>query len=228
MSRIGRLPIPVPGGVDVAIDGQTVSVKGPKGSLAHTVAAPITVDRAEDGTLSVQRPDDERSSRASAMRRDPVLAWMKRPPPMYIPTCVVRPPYPKVRMSPGSRRLTSRGTSWPTRACSFAVRGRRTSRRRIRNWRKPLQSKPRSGEVPPSAYRTPICLRASATTESRRASTALAASPRGALSPRRNSRSLGKLSCARAALGRARTRPRAMANSALPRRDGKADVGERG
>ena len=45
MSRIGRLPIAVPGGVDVAIDGQTVNVKGPKGSLSHTVAAPITVER---------------------------------------------------------------------------------------------------------------------------------------------------------------------------------------
>ncbi|WP_369257760.1 50S ribosomal protein L6 [Geodermatophilus amargosae] len=64
MSRIGRLPIPVPGGVDVTVDGQTVSVKGPKGTLAHTVATPITVDRGEDGTLSVQRPDDERESRA--------------------------------------------------------------------------------------------------------------------------------------------------------------------
>ncbi|MGY1641672.1 50S ribosomal protein L6 [Geodermatophilus sp. SYSU D00703] len=64
MSRIGRLPIPVPSGVDVAIDGQTVNVKGPKGSLSHTVAAPITVARDEDGTLSVQRPDDERESRA--------------------------------------------------------------------------------------------------------------------------------------------------------------------
>jgi large subunit ribosomal protein L6 len=64
MSRIGRLPIPVPAGVDVAIDGQTVSVKGPKGSLSHTLAAPITVARGEDGTLSVQRPNDERESRA--------------------------------------------------------------------------------------------------------------------------------------------------------------------
>ncbi|MGY1602731.1 50S ribosomal protein L6 [Geodermatophilus sp. SYSU D00815] len=64
MSRIGRLPIPVPGGVDVAIDGRTVSVKGPKGSLSHTVAAPITVERGEDGTLLVKRPDDERNSRA--------------------------------------------------------------------------------------------------------------------------------------------------------------------
>ncbi|NEK58133.1 50S ribosomal protein L6 [Geodermatophilus sabuli] len=64
MSRIGRLPIPVPGGVDIAIDGQTVSVTGPKGALTHTVAAPITVERAEDGTLQVQRPDDARQNRA--------------------------------------------------------------------------------------------------------------------------------------------------------------------
>ena len=64
MSRIGRLPIPVPSGVDIAIDGQTVNVKGPKGSLSHTVAAPITVERDEDGTLRVQRPNDERQNRA--------------------------------------------------------------------------------------------------------------------------------------------------------------------
>ncbi len=64
MSRIGRLPIPVPGGVDVTIDGQTLSVKGPKGTLSHTVASPITVERGEDGTLQVQRPNDERESRA--------------------------------------------------------------------------------------------------------------------------------------------------------------------
>ena len=64
MSRIGRLPIPVPSGVDVAIDGQTVNVKGPKGSLSHTVATPITVERDEDGTLKVQRPNDERQNRA--------------------------------------------------------------------------------------------------------------------------------------------------------------------
>ena len=64
MSRIGRLPIAVPGGVDVTIDGQTVSVKGPKGELSHTVATPITVERDEDGTLRVQRPNDERQNRA--------------------------------------------------------------------------------------------------------------------------------------------------------------------
>ncbi|MDP3892901.1 50S ribosomal protein L6 [Nocardioides sp.] len=66
MSRIGKLPIAVPSGVDVAIDGsplQTVTVKGPKGTLTHTVAAPITVER-NDGVLEVKRPDDERLSRS--------------------------------------------------------------------------------------------------------------------------------------------------------------------
>ncbi|HEU0130670.1 MAG TPA: 50S ribosomal protein L6 [Mycobacteriales bacterium] len=64
MSRIGRMPIPVPNGVDVTIDGPAVAVKGPKGTLTHTVVSPITIERAEDGTLVVTRPDDERESRA--------------------------------------------------------------------------------------------------------------------------------------------------------------------
>jgi large subunit ribosomal protein L6 len=64
MSRIGRLPITIPSGVDVAIDGGTVTVKGPKGQLQHAVAQPITVDQAEDGTVQVSRPNDERESRA--------------------------------------------------------------------------------------------------------------------------------------------------------------------
>ncbi|MBM9462082.1 50S ribosomal protein L6 [Aeromicrobium sp. YIM 150415] len=64
MSRIGKLPVPVPSGVDVTIDGQTVTVKGPKGQLSHTVAEPITVSRADDGSLAVDRPDEERKSRA--------------------------------------------------------------------------------------------------------------------------------------------------------------------
>ena len=64
MSRIGRLPIPVPSGVEVTLDGQTVTVKGPKGTLSHTVSDPIRVERTEDGTLSVVRPDDERTSRS--------------------------------------------------------------------------------------------------------------------------------------------------------------------
>ena len=64
MSRIGKLPVPVPSGVDVTIDGQQVIVKGPKGTLSHIVAEPITVDRAEDGTINVQRPDDERLSKS--------------------------------------------------------------------------------------------------------------------------------------------------------------------
>ena len=64
MSRIGRLPITVPSGVDVKIDGQVVNVKGPKGALTHAVVEPIRIERAEDGTLQVTRPDDERLSRS--------------------------------------------------------------------------------------------------------------------------------------------------------------------
>ncbi|HEY3088232.1 MAG TPA: 50S ribosomal protein L6 [Jatrophihabitantaceae bacterium] len=64
MSRIGKMPISVPTGVDVAIDGQRVTVKGPKGTLSHTVAEPITVKRGDDGVLQVSRPDDERESRS--------------------------------------------------------------------------------------------------------------------------------------------------------------------
>jgi large subunit ribosomal protein L6 len=63
MSRIGKLPVPVPSGVDVTIDGQSVTVKGPKGTLNHVVAEPITVVQ-EDGTIAVSRPDDERLSKS--------------------------------------------------------------------------------------------------------------------------------------------------------------------
>jgi large subunit ribosomal protein L6 len=63
MSRIGRLPIDIPAGVDVVVDGRDVSVKGPKGQLALTVAQPITV-AIEDGRVVVTRPDDERVSRS--------------------------------------------------------------------------------------------------------------------------------------------------------------------
>ena len=64
MSRIGRLPIPVPSGVEVTLDGQQVTVKGPKGTLSHTIADPIRIERAEDGTLQLTRPDDLRESRS--------------------------------------------------------------------------------------------------------------------------------------------------------------------
>jgi large subunit ribosomal protein L6 len=63
MSRIGRLPVPLPSGVEVTLNGQEVTVKGPKGTLSHTVIEPITVVQ-EDGQLLVRRPDDERDSRA--------------------------------------------------------------------------------------------------------------------------------------------------------------------
>ena len=64
MSRIGRLPIAVPAGVEVNLDGQTVAVKGPKGSLQHIVSEPIRVARNDEGQLEVTRPDDERESRS--------------------------------------------------------------------------------------------------------------------------------------------------------------------
>ena len=63
MSRIGRLPVSIPSGVDIKVDGQDVRVKGPKGELELTVPNPITVELAE-GALEVKRPNDERDSRA--------------------------------------------------------------------------------------------------------------------------------------------------------------------
>ena len=63
MSRIGRLPIDIPAGVDITVNGSDVTVKGPKGELSLTVAQPIEV-RIEDGSVLVTRPDDERASRS--------------------------------------------------------------------------------------------------------------------------------------------------------------------
>jgi large subunit ribosomal protein L6 len=63
MSRIGRLPIDIPGGVTVNIDGQNVTVKGPKGELSLVVSNPICV-AIEDNQVVVTRPDDERVSRS--------------------------------------------------------------------------------------------------------------------------------------------------------------------
>ncbi len=57
------MPIDIPGGVEVKIDGQAVSVKGPKGELSLTVASPIEV-AIEDNQVVVTRPDDERASRS--------------------------------------------------------------------------------------------------------------------------------------------------------------------
>jgi len=63
MSRIGRLPIEIPAGVEITVDGAAVTVKGPKGELNLTVAKPIEVEIA-DGQVQVTRPDDERESRS--------------------------------------------------------------------------------------------------------------------------------------------------------------------
>jgi large subunit ribosomal protein L6 len=63
MSRIGKLPIAIPAGVDVTIDGSTVTVKGPKGTLARQFHPNIAIEKNEN-TLSVKRPDDTQQNRA--------------------------------------------------------------------------------------------------------------------------------------------------------------------
>ena len=63
MSRVGKSPIPVPPGVEVAIDGHRVEVTGPKGALEFEVPGEITV-RCEEDVIHVERPNDERENRA--------------------------------------------------------------------------------------------------------------------------------------------------------------------
>ena len=63
MSRIGRMPVVVPSGVDVTISGRDVTVKGPKGTLNLAVAEPIEVKQ-DDGVITVIRPSDEGEIRA--------------------------------------------------------------------------------------------------------------------------------------------------------------------
>ena len=63
MSRIGKIPVEIPAGVEVNINGQDVSVKGPKGTLTMSVATPITA-KVDGSTVVVNRPDDERESRS--------------------------------------------------------------------------------------------------------------------------------------------------------------------
>jgi len=63
MSRIGRLPIDIPAGVSVTVDGRDVAVKGPKGELTLSVSQPIEVV-VEENQVLVSRPDDERESRS--------------------------------------------------------------------------------------------------------------------------------------------------------------------
>jgi large subunit ribosomal protein L6 len=63
MSRVGRSPIPIPGGVEVAIAGKQVTVKGPQGTLQRLLPGEIRV-RQDDSTLLVERPDDQRHYRA--------------------------------------------------------------------------------------------------------------------------------------------------------------------
>ena len=63
MSRIGREPIVIPAGVDVTVDGSTVTVKGPKGELSRTVHSNMTVEK-KDGQIIVTRPNDNKENRS--------------------------------------------------------------------------------------------------------------------------------------------------------------------
>ena len=63
MSRIGKMPITIPSGVEVSVAGQSVSVKGPKGSLTHVLAGPIAAKQ-EGSTLTITRPDESREARS--------------------------------------------------------------------------------------------------------------------------------------------------------------------
>jgi large subunit ribosomal protein L6 len=63
MSRIGKKPIALPAKVDITIDGQAVTVKGPKGELSHRVHPEISIKQ-EDGAVVVERPSDEKRHRA--------------------------------------------------------------------------------------------------------------------------------------------------------------------
>jgi len=63
MSRVGKQPIAIPSGVEVSLEGRTITVKGPKGTLEHQAPETITVARDGDAIV-VSRPDDERANRA--------------------------------------------------------------------------------------------------------------------------------------------------------------------
>ena len=64
MSRIGKLPIPVPAGVEVTIDGSDVTVKGPKGELSRSFDSNMQISRNDAGEIVVTRPNDERRNRS--------------------------------------------------------------------------------------------------------------------------------------------------------------------
>src|SRR5690625_7833296 len=64
MSRIGKVPVPVPTSVEIKIAGQHLAVKGPKGELAHEPPADATIERNDDGMLQISRVDDSHEARA--------------------------------------------------------------------------------------------------------------------------------------------------------------------
>ena len=64
MSRIGKKPIAIPAKVDFTVDGQVVTVKGPKGQLTHTIPETISIEKGDNGEYNLVRANDERQNRA--------------------------------------------------------------------------------------------------------------------------------------------------------------------
>ena len=124
MSRIGRLPIPVPSGVDVSIDGRAVTVKGPKGTLTHTVAEPIEVEQADDGTLQVD------AARTTSARTAP-LHGLTRTLVANMVTGVTDGYTKKLEIVGTGYRVQARGTTSSSRSAS-ATRCSSTPRRASR------------------------------------------------------------------------------------------------
>jgi large subunit ribosomal protein L6 len=75
MSRIGKMPVDLPGGVEVRVEGTLATVTGPRGTLSQTIPTQISV-RQEGDRILVERPDDERENRALHGLVRSVVAYM--------------------------------------------------------------------------------------------------------------------------------------------------------
>lgn len=149
MSRIGKQPVPVPAGVDVTIDGQNLSVKGPKGTLALEVAEPITVSRNDDGAIVVSRPDDERRSRSlHGLSRTLVANLVTGVTEGYVTKMEIFGVGYRVQLK-GSNLEFALGYSHPVvieapEGITFAVETPRSSRSRVSTSRRSARSRPTS------------------------------------------------------------------------------------
>lgn len=132
MSRIGKVPVPVPSGVDVTISGALVTIKGPKGSLEHVVPAPIEVAVNEAGAIVVARPNDERASRSLHGLTRTLLA--------NIITGVTEGYEKKLEIVGTGYRVAAKGSDWSSRSASAT----RWSSHRLRASRSLSKARPSS------------------------------------------------------------------------------------